>query len=123
MKRLTLYNLILTIAFITTNINSNAQEVFGQDNIPNSTTPAVEIGVGELPDAVLTTLGRFEHSNWKLDKIYEVGKRTAHREDRYTVRFKRGDEYLDVYVDSSGNEFDPQDEKVERAFTRDAPDQ
>lgn len=123
MKRLTIYNLILIIAFIATNMSANAQEGFGQDNIPNSTTPVVEIGVGELPDAVLETLGRYEQSNWKVENIYAVGKRSAQREEQYTVRLKRGDEYLDVYVDGSGNEFDPQDEKEERAFTREAPGQ
>ena len=85
------------------------QEKFGQEDIPNSLTPKVEIGFDDLPEKVRSVIERSEFGKLELENVYEVGKRTGQRQVHYTVRFKNGETFHDIYLDDEGNVIDPQD--------------
>lgn len=115
MKKL-LYISLLSIAgslFVSTAAFS--QEVFGQQPKANTLVPAdeqEEMGYDDLPMAVQKVLKSDAYQSWELDKVYKVGPRRAQREDHYTIRFQKGKQYMDVYLDKDGNVVDPQDEQA-----------
>lgn len=102
------YIFIIVLSLATSNV-VQGQEVFGQDNVPNSLTPGVEISYDDLPEKVRSVVEKSEFGKLELKNVYEVGKRTAQRKVHYNVRFKNGDEFYDVYLDDEGNIIDPQD--------------
>ena len=93
------------------------QEEFGQENIPNSLTPKVKIGNDDLPEKVRSVIERNEFGKLELENVYEVGKRTGQRQVHYTVRFNKGGEFYDIYLDDEGHVIDPQDEDEQDANT------
>lgn len=102
------FEIIIVVSLLTSTV-VNGQEVFGQDDVPNSLSPKVEIGYDDLPEKVRAAIKRSEFSKLELENVYEVGKRTAQRQVHYTVRFKNGEEFHDIYLDEEGNTIDPQD--------------
>lgn len=83
------------------------QEAFGQE-VLSSTLYSNEIEYDDLPEPVRAVAARSEFRGMTIDKLYEVGPRKAQREDKYMIRFKNGEQYEDVYIDSEGNVVDPQ---------------
>ena len=101
--------LTIVTLVISTNLQVFGQEEFGQEDIPNSMTPKVEIGYDDLPKKVRSVIERSEFGKLELENVYEVGKRTGQRQVHYTVRFKNGEAFHDIYLDDEGNVIDPQD--------------
>lgn len=116
MKKLLFISLLMMAGplFVCTDVFG--QEVFGQQPKANTLVPVdeqEEMGYDDLPKAVKKVLRSDAYQTWEMDKVYKVGPRQAQREDHYTVRFRKGKQYMDVYLDKDGNVVDPQDEKAE----------
>lgn len=110
MKKLLIVLTIFTFGSqIICSKNVFGQEVFGQD-VEAVTLYPDEMEYDDLPQAVQTVLERKEFRGLIVDKVYKVGSREIDKEHHYTIRFRNGDEFEDVYLDNEGNIIDPQDE-------------
>lgn len=113
MKKLFIVLTAVTFSSLTFTQNTAfGQDVFGQEVRPSTISPE-EMEYEDLPEAVRMVIERDEFNGLVLDKVYSVGPRKAAREKHYTIRFKKGNEYEDVYLDNQGNIIDPQDEMTE----------